>query len=209
MTPRLSAAIATGHRPMTSTLPFNSAENPLVSFRQALANIHRTEAALELFLDTAIDLTQADAGSIFQLRWNRRDPDLICSLARNFSCPDIQIIGSPLPLLRNSLAGYVASTGEVLNLPDVYQLPLGLPYHFQPRIDSTTGYRTQSILVLPLKTQRQDVVGIVELINRKCDRQAKLGPEGHGAAVIPFSIADQQVVEQLLKEVEARFFSLS
>ncbi|AZB72552.1 GAF domain-containing protein [Synechococcus elongatus] len=187
------------------TVPLNPADNPLVQFRQALAALHSTEAALALFLETAIDLTQSDAGSIFQLRWSLRGPELICTLSCNFSQPEIQLQGSPLPILRNSLAGYVATTGEVLNIPDVYQLPLGLPYHFQPRIDSATGYRTQSILVLPLKTPRQDVIGIVELINRKCDRKAKLTTGDYGAAVIPFSPADQQVVVQLLKTLESEF----
>ncbi|MGL5884148.1 GAF domain-containing protein [Synechococcus elongatus] len=187
------------------TLPLNPAENPLTQFRESLIALHSTDAALSLFLDTAIALTQADAGSIFQLRWDLRGPELICSLARNFSQPDIQLQGNPLPILRNSLAGYVATTGEVLNVPDVYQLPLGLPYHFQPRVDSATGYRTQSILVLPLKTARQDIIGIVELINRKCDRQARLTADNYGAAVIPFSPADQQVVEQLLRTLETQF----
>lgn len=187
------------------TIPLNPADNPLTQFRQSLAALHSTDAALALFLDTAIALTQADAGSIFQLRWNLRGPELICTLVRNFSQPDIQLQGNPLPILRNSLAGYVATTGEVLNIPDVYQLPLGLPYHFQPRIDSATGYRTQSILVLPLKTERQDVIGIVELINRKCDREAKLTTDDYGAAVIPFSPTDQQVVEQLLTTLETEF----
>jgi HD-GYP domain-containing protein (c-di-GMP phosphodiesterase class II) len=70
-----------------------------------------------------------------------------------------------LPINENSLAGYVALTGEILNIPDVYDLPGSLPYHFDPSFDQRNNYRTQSMLLAPLKDLQEEVLGVLQLIN--------------------------------------------
>jgi HD-GYP domain-containing protein (c-di-GMP phosphodiesterase class II) len=70
-----------------------------------------------------------------------------------------------IPINQQSLAGYVALTSEILNIADVYQLPASLPYHFDPSFDQRNQYRTQSMLVAPLKDQQGEVVGVLQLIN--------------------------------------------
>lgn len=58
------------------------------------------------------------------------------------------------------IAGWVASTGEALVLPDVRKHPL-----FSSRVDGLTGFETRSMLCVPVKTEEK-VLGVIQLINR-------------------------------------------
>ncbi len=84
----------------------------------------------------------------------------------------------------SSIAGYVALTGSTLNIPNVYQLPADLPYRFNPSFDLRNNYQTQSLLAVPLKDQKAEVVGVLELINAQ-DEQGQ---------VIPFPTAWEDLV---------------
>jgi HD-GYP domain-containing protein (c-di-GMP phosphodiesterase class II) len=79
-----------------------------------------------------------------------------------------------LPIQENSLAGYTALHGEVINLADAHRIPRDRPYHFNPRYDEETGYRTRSMLTLPMKNGRSEVIGVLQLINCKLHRETSL-----------------------------------
>ncbi len=70
-----------------------------------------------------------------------------------------------LPLDVPSLAGYVANSGEVVNIPEAYSIPSDAPYSFNWRVDLTTGYRTHSVLAAPLRDAAQRNLGVLQLIN--------------------------------------------
>lgn len=70
-----------------------------------------------------------------------------------------------LPLDVPSFAGYVALTGNVLNVPDAYDLAPGQPYAFNWRVDVVTGYRTRSVLAVPLRDTSRRILGVLQLIN--------------------------------------------
>lgn len=70
-----------------------------------------------------------------------------------------------LPLDVPSLAGYVANSGEVLNVPEAYAIPPDAPYAFNWRVDVATGYRTHSVLAVPLRDASRRVLGVLQLIN--------------------------------------------
>jgi len=74
-----------------------------------------------------------------------------------------------IPIDDNSIAGFVASSGQLLNLPDVYKLDPVCPYHFDKTFDRKTDYVTQSMLTLPLKTPNKDLLGILQIINARDD----------------------------------------
>jgi HD-GYP domain-containing protein (c-di-GMP phosphodiesterase class II) len=82
-----------------------------------------------------------------------------------------------IPLQENSLAGYTALHGEVINLADARRIPRSRPFHFNPRFDEETGYRTRSMLTLPMKNGRGDVIGVLQLINCKLHPAARLTSE--------------------------------
>ncbi len=65
----------------------------------------------------------------------------------------------------NSISGYVAATGEIVNIPDAYNIRADAPYRFDSTNDKKTGYVTRSILSIPLKTNRNEVMGVMQIIN--------------------------------------------
>jgi hypothetical protein len=72
-----------------------------------------------------------------------------------------------LPKDEHSMAGYVASRGETLNIPDAYALDPSSPYKPNFAFDQETGYRTRSVLLVPMTDRDGDVIGVLALFNRK------------------------------------------
>ena len=81
----------------------------------------------------------------------RRAPRLFFALAQNDSVT-IPVQAATLPLDNASVAGHVALTGKTVNLDDAYRLPPGSPFHINRAFDEQTGYRTKSMLVVPMRT---------------------------------------------------------
>jgi signal transduction histidine kinase/CheY-like chemotaxis protein len=129
-----------------------------------------TKLLLELILTKARTITRSDAGSIYLVEapgnGSRR---LRFELAQNDSVP-VEFNAVALPLSPESLAGHVALSGEVLQVDDAYALPADCSYRFNPEVDALAGYRTKSMLVLPMKTPAGEVIGVLELIN--CKRES-------------------------------------
>src|SRR5207302_643468 len=85
-----------------------------------------------------------------------------------------------------SVAGYVAVTGEEVHLGDVYQIPSSFPFGFNPKFDEESGYRSKSMLAVPMKDPRGGTIGVVQLINCKRDSVAPAGPPCTDETVVPF-----------------------
>ncbi len=58
------------------------------------------------------------------------------------------------------IAGNVATTGHLMNIPDAYEHP-----QFNQAIDKKSGYRTRAILCMPIKSGDQ-IIGVIQLINK-------------------------------------------
>ncbi len=87
-------------------------------------------------------------------------------------------VGNRLPLTPDSMAGYVGITGDVINLENVYQIPPGRPYRFDPRYDRRNEYRSQSMLLVPMRESDGTTLGVLQLINA-------LDPRGQVVAFDP------------------------
>ena len=85
--------------------------------------------------------------------------------ARRMGQPEGRLEVERLPLDVPSLAGYVANSGEILNVPEAYDIPRGVPYSFNWRVDLATGYRTHSVLAVPLRDASRRIQGVLQLIN--------------------------------------------
>ncbi len=69
------------------------------------------------------------------------------------------------PLTNRSLAGYVALTGEILNIQDVYKLDASYPFSFDKSFDEKVAYRSRELLVLPMKNHKGRVIGVLQFVN--------------------------------------------
>lgn len=108
---------------------------------------------------------------------------------------------STMEINDKSIAGYVALTGKPLRIDDAYRLNLEVPYRINRKFDEDSGYRTKSILAVPMRNQKEEIVGVLQLINAKKQFGAKL--ENLSAVtqqVISYTERQQQVVESLASQ---------
>ncbi|HUP34762.1 MAG TPA: HD domain-containing phosphohydrolase [Candidatus Limnocylindria bacterium] len=146
-----------------------------------------TDALLTLILSKAREITQSDAGSIYVVE-DAADgtPRLRFKLAQNDSVP-VPFTEFTLPIDDASVAGHVALTGAVLELDDAYVLPTGSRFRINRDFDERVGYRTKSMLVVPMTTPQGKVIGALQLINCKRDPAAVfVTPADVLAHVIPY-----------------------
>ncbi len=143
---------------------------------QALSTERDIDLLLEKVLSVSRELTGADAGSLF-LVGTREDGEeaLFFCEAQNDSVSVSTKVSFTVG--NTSLAGYVALTGEPLCFEDVYHIPADMPYQFNPAFDLQNGYRTKSLLVVPLRNRTGKIMGVLQLINRKQRRDTLLTSE--------------------------------
>ncbi|HEY6930391.1 MAG TPA: HD domain-containing phosphohydrolase [Thermoanaerobaculia bacterium] len=140
----------------------------LVDVGMALTAEQDHDRLLELILSRARALTQADAGALYLLEKGEKGDVLRFVKAQNDSVrfDFSEIAGVTLPLDDSSIAGFVARVGQPLNLPDVYALPPGVPYRFDPSFDKRFRFRSRSNLAVPMKTPQGRTIGVFQLLNR-------------------------------------------
>ena len=165
----------------------------------ALGTERDLKTLLELILTQARRITQSDAGSLYLVESSEQGAKrLRFRLAQTFSKPEVPFVEFTIPVDRTSLAGYAAVTGEPLVIDDAYFLPPDVEYSINRSFDERHGYRTKSMLVIPMKDHREQVIGVLQLINRKRTFDAVLAtPAEVEREVVPFSKRTVELVTAL------------
>lgn len=114
------------------------------------------ETTLRAVMDRAKDLMQADRSTLFLL--SRETAELWTKVAKADGRTMVEI---RIPANRG-IAGYVASTGQTLNIHDAYLDP-----RFDPTTDRKTGYQTSTILCMPVFNASGELIGVTQLINKQ------------------------------------------
>jgi HD-GYP domain-containing protein (c-di-GMP phosphodiesterase class II) len=151
--------------------------NELTNVGVALSTQRDLHLLLELILSQARRITTSDAGSLYLIeRPEAGAPATVLrsKLTQNFTLPSLPVTEFAVPIDHTSLAGYTAATGEALAIADVYLLPDDVSYRQNRSFDEKFGYRTKSMLVIPMRTHRDEMIGVLQLINRKRDPEASL-----------------------------------
>ena len=151
---------------------------------------------LSLLADEAKQLLSAERATGFLL--DRKHRQLWSKVALG-----TDIIRVPMD---RGIAGTVAATGKALNIPDAYR-----DGRFNPEVDRQTGYRTRSVLTVPMKDIRGDVIGVFQVLNRSQGNFNKRDEEfltilaGQAAA----SAENAQLYEKLLRASEDTILRLA
>jgi HD-GYP domain-containing protein (c-di-GMP phosphodiesterase class II) len=141
-------------------------QEALINIGKALSLEKDPDRLLRTILYFAKKITGADAGSIFIVEETEGQKLLRFKYSHTFS-KDLAYEEFTMLLDTNSIAGYAAVTGSVLNIPDVYELDENDPVSFNRSFDEKHGYRTKSMLVLPMRNHIDEVIGVIQLINSK------------------------------------------
>ena len=126
----------------------------LVDVAKALTLTLHLDELLKLVVDEAVKVVDADRCSLFLV--DRDRGEVWSKIAHGMESREIR-----LPL-GSGITGYAAAAGQIINIPDAYQDP-----RFNRAVDASTGYRTRSMLCVPMRRNDGDVVGILLALNKK------------------------------------------
>lgn len=143
--------------------------NELNKIGVALSTEKDLDSLLDKVLTSSMEITQSDSGSLYLVESPEENPDtshLRFKWARNQSL-DIDFSEFTIPLNEQSIAGAVALRGKALNIHNVHNLDNDVPYGFNKSFDENTGYHSQSMLTVPMKNPKGEVIGILQMINKK------------------------------------------
>jgi HD-GYP domain-containing protein (c-di-GMP phosphodiesterase class II) len=166
-------------RPAVSATRANRELAELNQIGIALSETRDVDQLLSLILTKARGITGADAGSLYVVEEESQPPTKAAGESRQlrFRLAQNDSVQFPygehtLPITEDSMAGYCALHGEVIELADAYRMPRAHPFRFNSSFDEQSGYRTRSLVTLPMKNGMGAVLGVLQLIN--CKRHPKV-----------------------------------
>lgn len=185
----------------------------LIRIGTALSSETDIDVLLEMIVDESRRFTGADAGTLYSVSEDRRVLDW--KIAQNDTLGSrmggtsgVPITLPPVPLfvdgqmnLKN-VSAYASNTGKAVNIPDVYKAD-GFDFSGPRRYDEATGYRSMSMLVVPLRNHEGDIIGVLQLLNARgensvipfsSDYEAFIGALASQAAV---AITNAQLIQDL------------
>jgi HD-GYP domain-containing protein (c-di-GMP phosphodiesterase class II) len=189
----------------------------ILQVMEKLSQIKDVHALLAEVLFQARRLTRADAGSIYLIENNVLNFSYIQNdtLFADSEVNRYLYASDAVAIDNHSLSGYVALTGKPLLIDDAYHLPPGMPFTFNDSFDCKSGYRTHSILAVPLITSYNKTVGVMQIINPlNDDRQASTFTPGdllllkhfadNAAAAIERAMLTREIIMRMIRMCELR-----
>lgn len=151
--------VLTRIKQLKSGLDFSTpvASDPLVSLvkiGRSISAVTDIDILLKVIAEETRIAIQADRCTVFLL--DKEKDELWSKVALGLESQEIRFPAD------KGLAGYVVKTGESLNIPDAYNDP-----RFNPDVDKETGYKTKTILCLPIKNNNKEIIGAFQVLNKK------------------------------------------
>jgi HD-GYP domain-containing protein (c-di-GMP phosphodiesterase class II) len=150
----------------------------------ALSTEDDINVIFELIMDEAKNITNADGRTLYMISQDGKTMkfEIMATESMNFSqggttgveitIPPMQLFNEDETPNHSSIVAYSANTGKIVNIKDAYK-EKGFDFTGAKNFDKNTGYRTQSVLSVPLKNHENDIVGVMQLINAKDPRTDK------------------------------------
>jgi len=136
---------------------------------RALSASGDLDALLRLIVSKVSELMEADRSTLYLL--GEDGTSLSSKVLQGDESVEIRLT------VGEGIAGWVAQARQIVNIPDAYA-----DHRFQPAVDLKSGYRTRSMLGVPMIGARGDLVGVLQLLNK------------HGG---PFTTADEELASAL------------
>lgn len=144
-------------------------QSDLIDIGRALSGEKDMDKLLRLILYLSKKITGADGGSIYLVEEDSSGKRRLRFKYSHTFSQEIPLEEFVMDMNTKSISGYVAVTGEVLNIPDAYKIDPLAPYSFNPYFDRQHNYISRSMLVVPMKNHLDEIIGVIQLINSKED----------------------------------------
>lgn len=164
---------------------------------KSLSSEKDTLRLFEKIINSSLRLTGADAGTIYLVidkkgnSWScikngsSRGKLLKFVIARNNSM-DVHLEDFIAPISKKSIFGFAVISGKSLIIDDAYAIDPNVEYRHNRSFDESTGYKTSSVLTIPMKNHDNNVTGVIQLINKK-----------ESDKIIPFNSTDELIMNSL------------
>ncbi len=187
----------------------------LTTIGLALSAEKNINKLLEIILEYARDLSHADAGTLYiidddeNLGFEIMQNDTMKTRMGGTSGVEISLPKVPLYVNgkpnHSNVSSYTALTGETVNIPDVYEAK-GFDFTGPKEYDAATGYRSKSMLVIPMKNHENKIIGVLQLLNSKIPETDKVTEFSKEYVDLVASLASQAAVAltntQLIQDLE-------
>ncbi|PIQ97483.1 MAG: hypothetical protein COV67_03915 [Nitrospinae bacterium CG11_big_fil_rev_8_21_14_0_20_56_8] len=166
----------------------------LAEVGQALSVERNLPALLEKIVTEARTMTCADGCTLYIKDENSLSFKIVQNESLNIymgGTSGVDITFPPVELKESNVSAYVAMKGVTINIPDVYDFK---PFDFTgpKKFDEKTGYRTTSMLVVPMKNHLDQVIGVLQILNARDPKEK--------SRIIPFTPNDENLIESLASQ---------
>lgn len=188
----------------------------LINIARAMTTERDVNKLLGVILEKSRFVTGADAGSIYVVDDGASAPPGEAPMSSRVRGPMLRFKLSQnesvhydsrefvMPISTRSIAGSAVVGKKSINIADAYDIPAGAEYAFDRRFDEKIGYRTKSLLTVPLISQRDEVIGVIQLINKKKDPEKKLFTlEDVDELVVPFDERSEELLGMVAAQAGA------
>lgn len=177
---------------------------------KALTEEKDTLKLFNLILESSIDITSSDASTIYIAvdaqsgKWSAiRDSSfdnylLKFVIATNRSI-DVPFEGTTSPITSGSIFGYTIITGKPLRIDDAYNIDKSCGYSHNKSFDMLSGYKTRSILSVPMYGRDRSITGVIQLVNKKRNKNERIdySDNSYKQKIIPFDKNDELLMDSL------------
>ncbi len=173
----------------------------MIKIGVALSGEKNIDRLLEMILNEASKFTNADGGTLYIM--SDDETELLFAIIQNDSL-GVRMGGTggkitwPAVKLKNiddspnhsNVSAYVAISGEAVNIADVYDTD-GFNFEGTKKFDQDNGYRSQSMLVVPMRDHENEIIGVLQLLNAQ---------DQATGAVVSFSLESQEMTLSLASQ---------
>ncbi|ADL42937.1 diguanylate cyclase with GAF sensor [Caldicellulosiruptor obsidiansis OB47] len=164
----------------------------------AISREKNIDSILEMILIESIDITNSDGGTLYTIKEIDGQKYLVITFAKNYSV-NFQFIGYKFPLDEKSIAGFVAKNAVPVTINNV---PSAQNSHLQQFkfFDKTLGYTTINVMAVPMIDYQGNVIGVLQVLNKKKSKEIKLTPENIIQSTVDYTKEDEEIVLSLASQ---------
>lgn len=167
----------------------------------------------EMILAKAMKLSNCDAGTLYLYQDEKLHFKIMKTISQgvNRGANGEKINLPPVPLTEGQVCSYSAIHNELVNIPDVYHSDQ-FDFSGPKKYDSITGYRTQSMIVIPMMDTEEQLVGVLQLMNAQ-DEDGNVIPFTQDEEFVLRSLASQAAVSVsnmlYVEEIKRQLYSFA
>ncbi|WPX07991.1 sensor domain-containing diguanylate cyclase [Anaerocellum danielii] len=156
------------------------------------------DTILEMILNESIDITNSDGGTLYIVKEFEGQKYLVITLAKNYSV-DFNYIGYKIPIDNQSIVGYVAQNGIPVTINNIQNIQNSHLQQFK-LFDQALHYKTLNLMAIPMIDYQGNVIGVLQIINKKKDKSIKLTEDNIYQNIVDFTKEDEEIILSLASQ---------